>query len=29
MSAKGGTIKDKWKLKKWYTIVSPKMFGEV
>ncbi|MEM0015531.1 MAG: 30S ribosomal protein S3ae [Saccharolobus sp.] len=29
MSAKGGAIKDKWKLKKWYTIVSPKMFGEV
>lgn len=24
-----GAIKDKWKLKKWYTIVSPKTFGEL
>lgn len=29
MSAKGGAIKDKWKLKKWYTILAPKVFGEV
>ncbi|MBP1356992.1 MAG: 30S ribosomal protein S3ae [Sulfolobus sp.] len=24
-----GAIKDKWKLKKWYSIISPKLFGEV
>jgi len=29
MSAKGGTIKDKWKMKKWYSIIAPKVFGEV
>ncbi len=29
MSAKSGAIKDKWKMKKWYTIIAPKIFGEV
>ncbi|AWR97263.1 30S ribosomal protein S3ae [Acidianus sulfidivorans JP7] len=23
------SIRDKWKLKKWYNIISPKLFGEV
>jgi len=30
MSSKASsTIKDKWKLKKWFTILAPKVFGEV
>ncbi len=29
MSSKGTAIKDKWKMKKWFTIIAPKMFGEV
>jgi len=29
MSSAKGAIKDKWKLKKWFTIVAPKIFGEV
>ena len=30
MSSKAGSaIKDKWKLKKWFTILAPKVFGEV
>ncbi|AAK41041.1 30S ribosomal protein S3ae [Saccharolobus solfataricus] len=29
MSAKGGAIKDKWKMKKWYSVITPKAFGEV
>ncbi|WP_338601172.1 30S ribosomal protein S3ae [Sulfolobus tengchongensis] len=29
MSAKGGAIKDKWKMKRWYNIIAPKVFGEV
>ncbi|PVU73370.1 30S ribosomal protein S3ae [Sulfolobales archaeon SCGC AB-777_J03] len=27
--AAGGQIKDKWKLKKWFSIKAPKSFGEV
>jgi len=26
---KGSTIKDKWKLKKWFVVQAPKIFGEV
>ena len=29
MSSKTSAIKDKWKLKKWFTILAPKTFGEV
>ena len=29
MSSSKGAIKDKWKLKKWFTIVTPKIFGEI
>ncbi|BBG24426.1 30S ribosomal protein S3ae [Sulfuracidifex tepidarius] len=29
MSSKGTAVKDKWKMKKWFTIIAPKMFGEV
>ncbi|MUM64458.1 30S ribosomal protein S3ae [Acidianus infernus] len=30
MSSKStSAIRDKWKLKKWYTILAPKVFGEV
>ena len=34
MSSKGsrgssGAIKDKWKMKRWYSIYSPKVFGEI
>ncbi|EZQ03885.1 MULTISPECIES: 30S ribosomal protein S3ae [Acidianus] len=25
----GGSVRDKWKLKKWYSILAPKVFGEV
>ena len=29
MSSAKGAIKDKWKMKKWFTIVTPKTFGEI
>ncbi len=29
MPAPRATVKDKWKMKKWYTIVAPPVFGEV
>lgn len=29
MSARRRVIKDKWKLKKWYQVIAPKVFGEV
>ncbi|MCY0849186.1 30S ribosomal protein S3ae [Sulfuracidifex metallicus] len=29
MSSKGTAVKDKWKMKKWFTLIAPKMFGEV
>jgi len=29
MSSAKGAIKDKWKMKKWFTVVTPKTFGEI
>lgn len=29
MSSKAGAIKDKWKMKKWFQIVAPRIFSEV
>ncbi len=29
MSYRKGRVRDKWKLKKWYTVVTPPLFGEV
>jgi small subunit ribosomal protein S3Ae len=26
---KGSAIKDKWKMKKWFTLLAPKIFGEI
>jgi len=28
-SSRSGQVKDKWKMKKWFTVVAPKLFSEV
>ncbi|WP_440060190.1 30S ribosomal protein S3ae [Thermogladius sp. 4427co] len=29
MSARKGVVKDKWKLKKWYNVIAPSLFGNI